>query len=499
MRVHPPLSRQCVSWPALLCLFGAAGTSAACSGADRSLLEPQPAQPSRAKGESGSGSGCEPIGQRSSALSVVDRSLVGSPAPYTADGSLAPREAELVSSQRLRRQAAWQVADRVLATIPLRAELGLPEAALPAWQTWHAKDDITRIFRRAYPELGASERATRAELGAGAIDAAWEWNDGAIQDFEGWTQGRLDAYRSGIDSSSEVAGLGGIYRVSYSPAASRHLLSSYDEVLGCVEREPDESGQLAASTCVAAERPAPACLQSEFPDAAVIVKASWRRADLGAPMPVFDTTAAGLARRLSGAHEFSWGSADGTADPSEDEIYTLRTPSGNVFRLAGLHIMSKELEHWFWITLWWSPEPSSDFGEDRPSTLPPPFDHYKLCSVVAFDEADAEPAAGAASRPSLAAALAATHAGVGGPTWCSNPYLEAGAGNAATNCIGCHQHAGTQLRPEDILGSAEEFPEFGRTEVRQTFPADYVFAPTQGDDLGAMFQETEDHFLPPEL
>ncbi len=498
MPVRSLLLGGCIPWRAALCSLAAAGGLGACSGADQSLLDPQVAEPGGAEDEAGTAAGCSPLGQRSSALSVVDRSLVGGPAAYAADRSLAPREAQLASSQRLRRQAAWQIAERVLASMPLRAELGAPEAALPAWQTWHAKDDLTRIFRRVYPELGASERAARAELGAGAVDAAWEWNDGAVQDFEDWTEARLDAYRSGIDSALEVAGLGGIHRVSYSPAASRHLLSSYDEVLGCMESDPAESDRLAASACTRAEHPAPLCLESEFPDAAVLVKASWRRADLETRLPVFDTSARGLARRLSSAHEFSWGSADGEADPSDDEIYTLRVPGGNVFRLAGLHIMSKELEHWFWITLWWSPEPSSDFGEDRPSTLPAPFDHYKLCSVVAFSEADPEPAADAASRPSLAAALAATHAGVGGPTWCSNPYLEAGAGNAATNCIGCHQHAGTQLRPADILGSAEEFPEFGRTEVRRTFPADYVFAPTQGDNLGAMFEETEDHFLPPD-
>jgi len=476
---------------ALCCLLSVAAALAACSGVDQRQLRPDP--PELAKGETVAGAGCASLGRRASALSVVDRSLVGSPAAYEPDRSLRAREAELAGSQRLRRQAAWQIAERVLAAMPLRAEIGVPGATLPAWQTWHAKDDITRIFRRVYSELAASERAAR-ELPPDALDAAWAWNDGPVADFEDWTSERLDAYRSGIDAASEVAGLGGIYRVSYAPAASRRLLESHAEVLGCMEREPADAPE---SSC-GGQRAAPECLAGEFTEAAVIVKASWRRAELGASLPVFDTSAAGLERRLSERGGFAWGDADGDADPSEDEIYTLRLPGGNSFRLAALHIMSKELEHWFWITLWWSPDPSTDFGEDRPSTLPAPFDHYKLCSVVSFAENDPDPAAGSALHPSLAAALAATDGGVGGPTWCSNPYLEAGAGNAATNCIGCHQHAGTQLRPDDILGSAEEFPEFGRTEVRQTFPADYVFAPTQGDALGAMFEETEDHFLPPD-
>lgn len=476
---------------ALCYLLSAAPALAACAGADRSLVDPGPEGLGSSSDAAVPGAGCEAIGRRASALSVVDRSLVGGPAAYVPDRSLRAREAELAGSQRLRRQTAWQIAERVLRATPLRAEVGLAEATLPVWQTWHAKDDITRIFRRIYSGLAPGERSARGVLPPDAIDAAWAWNDGAVADFEEWTSERLDAYQRGIDAESEVAGLGGIYRVSYAPAASRRLLESHSEVLGCMEREPADELQ---STC-SGQRAAAECLAGEFSDASVIVKASWRRSDLGARLPVYDTSAAGLERRLSERGGFAWGDADGYADPSADEIYTLRLPGGNAFRLAGLHIMSKELEHWFWITLWWSPDPGADFGEDRPGTLPPPFDHYKLCSVVSFAESDPDPAGSSARHPSLAAALAATDEGVGGPTWCSNPYLEAGAGNAATNCIGCHQHAGTQLRPEDILGSAEEFPEFGRTQVRQTFPADYVFAPTQGDDLGAMFEETEGHFL----
>ncbi|NIS36800.1 MAG: hypothetical protein GWN73_40355, partial [Actinobacteria bacterium] len=42
----------------------------------------------------------------------------------------------------------------------------------------------------------------------------------------------------------------------------------------------------------------------------------------------------------------------------------------------------------------------------------------------------------------LASAL---RAAAGGPSWCSNPYIEHGRGNARTNCIGCHQHGGSEV------------------------------------------------------
>jgi hypothetical protein len=235
-----------------------------------------------------------------------------------------------------------------------------------------------------------------------------------------------------------------------------------------------------------------------FSNDAALIKADWRRAEAGIPLSVYDTSAPALARRLSPAGPLSWDEPDGAADPGDDEIYTLRLPNGNAFRLAALHIMTKELDHWVWTTLWWSNDPNTDFGADRPLAVSEPFRHYKLCTTVAFEEQDPDPSGGFADDlPSLGAALSAAYDGVGGPSWCSNPYIENGAGNAATNCIGCHQHAGTGLRTEDILADAVHFPEHSRRRVRDDFPSDYVFAVNVGDDLGAMYQETEDHYAAP--
>jgi hypothetical protein len=448
--------------------------------------------------------GCGALGQSQAALSLVDRSLVGSPADYVPDASLSQREQSLRRSQRLRREAAWRIAERVLLPVPIPQALNAAAGhrTLPLWQTWHARDDLTRIFRKLYPELLPEEKAARARFSVSALDQGSRWNDGAIDEFEDWTFERLLEYRSAIDQASEVAGLGGIYRVGYAPAASRHLLTSYPEVLACrdepnaVSATPPGAGEPATSACARAINPT--CLSGSFPEGAVLVKANWRRVGADATFPVFDTSAAGLQRRLAPDGSFDWGTADGAADPSEDEIYTLRLPNGNVFRLAALHIMTKELEHWFWTTLWWSSDPHQDFGADRPETMPAPFQNYKLCSVVAFDEEDPDPGGGYdQEHPSLARALQVTHSGSGGPSWCSNPYLEAGVGNAGSNCIGCHQHAGTGLRSADILGAPLVFPEHGRTQLRADFPSDYVFAPSVGDDLGAMYEETEAHFSSP--
>jgi hypothetical protein len=158
--------------------------------------------------------------------------------------------------------------------------------------------------------------------------------------------------------------------------------------------------------------------------------------------------------------------------------------------MVALHIMTRELDHWLWVTLWWSPEPDGDFGADRPASITAlggPWGSYKMCTVAGFDEGDADPAGG--FDGSLGASLAAVHAGAGGPSWCSNPYLELGHGNAETNCVGCHQHGGTALRAEDLLGDEVAFPDRTRAQVRNNFPSDYAWSTVDGDRLAQMLRE----------
>jgi hypothetical protein len=226
-----------------------------------------------------------------------------------------------------------------------------------------------------------------------------------------------------------------------------------------------------------------ACLDGAVPLDAAVVKADWRRADIGDPLPTYDTSAAGIARHLA---DGEWGPGDGTADPGPGDIYTVALPNGQRHRLAALHVMTKELDHWMWLTLWWSPQPDGDFGEDRPpeiAALGGPWRNYKMCAVTAFAERGRGDLTG-----TLGAAVAAT-AVTGDTAWCSNPYLELGHGNAASSCIGCHQHGGTGTPSEDILGDAARFPAGGRAAVRNNFPADYAWALDAGDAFAAMFRD----------
>jgi hypothetical protein len=238
----------------------------------------------------------------------------------------------------------------------------------------------------------------------------------------------------------------------------------------------------------------PACLANEMPRDAAMVKADWHRAQFGATLNVYDTSGPRMSSRLSKAGGFAWGPGDGQADPGPRDIYSVTLPNGNAFRMSGLHIMTKELDHWVWITLWWSPTPDSDFGADRPAaiaTLPGPWKNYKMCVVTDYVEGDADPRGGATG--SLGDSLAAVYRGKDAPSWCSNPYLEIGERNANTNCIGCHQHGGTSLKPEAILS---DFPAMGSTRLRNNFFTDYSWAIRGGggEDITALIKAEADYW-----
>ncbi|MGE0395853.1 MAG: PPC domain-containing protein [Kofleriaceae bacterium] len=236
----------------------------------------------------------------------------------------------------------------------------------------------------------------------------------------------------------------------------------------------------------------PTCLDGEMPRDAVVVKADWRRQfQLNDLLPVFNTSADRMAARFES--ESTW-NEDGQMGPGPADIYTMIVPStGAKFRLPALHIMSKELDHWMWITLWYSPFPDTDFGADRPAALANagPWRNYKMCVATQYLEGDPDPRGGFSGT--LGDALAVVNRGTNEPSWCSNPYLELGPGNAATNCIGCHQHGGTDLTAEAILADQ---PHFGVTRVRNNFFTDYLWAVKGGggEDLSAAVQAEVDYW-----
>jgi hypothetical protein len=264
------------------------------------------------------------------------------------------------------------------------------------------------------------------------------------------------------------SGLGGTSRIYYSPDVMQTVLQNYAELANCFQ------GQ---------ERPPaleerPSCFQTEWPRAAAIVKAAFWNGK--STFKSYPTDAAALQRMMQN-EAGSWAQL-AEITPIPESIFSVNVGSNRLL-LPGLHIMTKDQKDWLWITAWWSAEPDRDFGEDRPESiqkLGPLFNHYKICAVTRFQDDAQDWETLARKYPDLAAAFEAAKAGNPGQSWCSNPYLEMGTHNQRSNCIGCHQFAGTDAQQEKILQDAQLFPKHGSTQQRFTFITDYVWSSAQG-------------------
>jgi mono/diheme cytochrome c family protein len=459
---------------------------------------------------------------------VFGRALAGVAAPYEPDLGLAANEMRLASEMGYRREVAWQIVSRTLDPVPL---LGLAEATdervmlpdgevprVPRFETWYGVDDFKRMFQYLYEGLGEDGRARRAPFSEDDLATIFEWNAAAIERSSRWPLERFIQYvnRLGVcpEGTEEAdcarmlqsnfsGGAGGNARITYAPATMLHLLRSYPRILACLDeletltldREPSMDNFSF-------------CMEQEFPPDAVLIKAQWVRADFGMQVPTWDTDANAILRALDPATAGEWATPDRMSNPPPSQIYTIRLLNGDTFRLAGLHIMTKELRHWTWITMWWSDTPTEDFGADRPDfireRLDPVFSNYKMCVVTWYDEQDLDAGRSFEALPTLASALRAAQ---GPATWCSNPYVEHGRGNARTNCIGCHQHGGSKvfrdgnmdgtLDPFDlelVIRDDGPFPMNGRQQIRQTFPADYLWSFSRVDDLSGVIRSEVEHF-----
>ena len=240
------------------------------------------------------------------------------------------------------------------------------------------------------------------------------------------------------------------------------------------------------------------CLAGAFPPDALSIAAEWRRVDPELPLRAYDTSAEGLRRHL--AENATWGAGDMLVDPSTDDIYTVDTPAGTRFRLVAFHIRAREVSQWVNITVFWSPHPNQDFGADRPAAmraLGGPWSNYSMCVSTELTEGDPDPYGGFASdAPSLGEALAVVHEGVPGPTWCSNPFIDAAPGLARGNCIGCHQHAFGGLRPGEIALDPARFPNGARLGYRNNAPADGFWGLDSGDNLATVMHDAVRYFAP---
>ncbi|MFO0649239.1 MAG: hypothetical protein U0326_23555 [Polyangiales bacterium] len=126
-----------------------------------------------------SGAACEGIESTTSSASAEGRWLLGLASRYPADTNLGARAAELRTSQRARRAAAWEAVARAWAPVPLAHATGVTDATVPRFQTWYDRNDVARVFGQLYGALTPAGRAVNERFSDAALDAAFGWNVGS--------------------------------------------------------------------------------------------------------------------------------------------------------------------------------------------------------------------------------------------------------------------------------------------------------------------------------
>ena len=406
--------------------------------------------------------------------------------------------AEMRDSMLRRRQRAWQIVEAVIKPATLAAGEG--RLQLPVWQTWYTTDpEISDMLKLYFEKLKAAPTANREQLVEEVFQEYAERDLAERLKDEAFRQ-RLKQFEG---SPELTAGVNGTGTTMFSPSFVKHVMLQAQGTEDCPlnipsqappEKLPPPASATNFSSCIL-----------EFPRSAVMVKTLWRPIDAG--LLPHDTGEAAMRTLI---RHGTWPEVE-PVQPAANSVYTLTTESGERMALTGIHFVTKDVREWVWVTLWWDPQPHTDFGSDRPQSIAQynngVWANYKMCATASFDEGDATPWAGSTDA-GFTGVLRAVHEEMNAQTrrtlpqwpaewrrnprfaspttWCSNPNIEAHAGNGRTNCIGCHQFPNTTndrtgliTRFSDTLtvdDRVADFPQNGRSLYRQNFPADFAWS-----------------------
>lgn len=442
---------------------------------------------------------------------------------------------ELKNSMRKRRDFAWEIVEQLLQPQKITLLDGVTEVDVPLWQTWYegrpsrasANQELFALFELYFknlkPVLDADPNADLKPV-IDATIAQFSTKDMSSS----LTSANLSSVLHQHADTADAGGLVGQGTTMFSPSFIEHAMQEARGVHECeftvanANDDPPSSDQF--SHCM-----------KEFPRSAVMIKTSWRKLADGIPDHTSD--AAAMTALID---EGTWPSFDPPppprppshptktaplVNPDRTVIYTNITEEGEEWALTGIHFVTKDVREWVWVSLWWDPNASDDFGADRPASIGNfnngVWKNYNMCVNSAFDEGDATPwstysgaqaslgdsikavydaienhiqngaqaAVGPPPRfPTLSGALGPWAAPNNVPTsWCSNPNIETHTANGRTNCIGCHQIAFTKNEDRSVVQGSEveasfrhamrgDYPQFGRSRIRRNFPAEFSWS-----------------------
>lgn len=305
----------------------------------------------------------------------------------------------------------------------------LDAAVAPVFQTWYGRDEILAMLGWLVRHPGVEVDAAFRMLQDRGADAAHR--DPAAAQALG------DAARADAEVRNNLSGL---TRVLFSPFLTRALLANAGRIAACLD--DFEAGR----------EPAAPCLQIPVDPRAAVVKLRWMPLDQ--MFPLFPADSAAMLAQYRGG---SWLPSAWLTSMPNGAMRVQRLPSGQRFGLVAMHLMVKSGAAWHWQSTW--------FGGN-------------LCAVSGFTFAPSE-------GDPLYDALAADR---GDRSWCSNPYMETEPRAARTNCVGCHQHAGSELDPTAILGRPDRFPA-DASSAMTSGGFDHLWSLTAGGQLAHAFRQ----------
>jgi hypothetical protein len=461
------------------------------------------------------------------AENAASRKIIGEGVPLKAiEGIDLDR---MKGSMGYRRAIAWKVLAAMLRPIKVAvpsSQISPEQQTVPVWRTWYEHGEILNMFDAAYYRLSDEQAKKRAPICESDVAGAFKGLLGRDLADYGVSPEDFQTKLSQFRGHPDVEGIPGTGFTMFSPAVAAHYLRNYKEIIECGEHPRLEAppSALTHSACMVSEFPNGLTKSAAYADKAirdfshcqgpqdqfderdlgmaVAIKASWFPVRSDSKIAVFDTSAEGMKRYLNEGEFLPVDTKDAN-DAVFQDIYSVRTRA-NVnsdktvdYGMAAAHFAIKQFPDWLWITLWWSPDPNSDFGEDRPDSIQGIWRNYKMCVVA--DYQDTKYSMDEEFRrkfPELTASLDETFNNPNTNTansWCSNPYIERRRFNARTNCIGCHQHAGAGAVADQIFqGDEANFPHSARSKVRNNFISDYLFSFDQNPD---QFQHEMDEIV----
>lgn len=388
--------------------------------------------------------------------------------------------ADVNTSMRRRRDMAWSIVADVWKPVQVSG------GTIPAWMLWYEQEDIELLYREMSTKVETPDKAADA---APAVEA--ELQRYSTKDLQAsLSRARLGRVLRQTTFPQFRAmgphvepGTGSIY---YNYAYVKHFLANAVKIANCdlsaFATPLVRSGQ-AQIQRQDADNIYALCMDSEMPPDAVMIKVAWTPIVLfegqfeGTKAHDFDLSAS-MAAKLPLPPAGQWleepfGYFNGTGIQSYG--FDVADDQGQRWQLTGMHIASKKLRTWMWITLFRRAS-GWEWTADKPRALDDVgLRSYGMAAVSDFKEGDPSPAtsydgviammkqkrAGQAPKPwseykgddkdfePHVAVLKAVSQVMNGAQWASNPYIESTM--ARGNCIGCHQGSTDSFLPTQLF------------------------------------------------